>query len=78
MTGPPNPGSDEAGEQGCKCPVLDNNHGKFPPLPPDGWWIVESCPVHAGEGHVGDETICPDCGEDLGETIPHKPECRYA
>jgi hypothetical protein len=47
--GEPNPGSDEAREQGCKCPVLDNNHGKFAPWPPDGWWMNESCPVHRAE-----------------------------
>lgn len=42
----PNPGSREAIEQGCTCPVLDNNHGKFAPWPPDGWWHVDGCPVH--------------------------------
>jgi hypothetical protein len=46
VKGKPNPGSDEAREQGCKCPILDNNHGKFAPWPPDGWWMVKSCPVH--------------------------------
>ncbi len=43
----PNPGSDEAIKQGCICAVLDNNHGKWAPYPPDGWWITEGCPVHA-------------------------------
>jgi hypothetical protein len=43
----PNPGSDEALAQGCKCAVLDNNHGRQAPWPPDGWWITEGCPVHA-------------------------------
>lgn len=42
-----NPGSDEARERGCICPVMDNNHGKRAPWPPDGWWITEACPVHA-------------------------------
>jgi hypothetical protein len=41
-----NPGSDEARKEGCKCPVLDNNHGKFPPYPPNGWWNAGNCPVH--------------------------------
>ncbi len=44
----PNPGSDEALDRGCKCPVLDNAHGrgylgdgeKF------GWVTVEGCPLH--------------------------------
>lgn len=45
----PNPGSDEARELGCKCPVMDNNRGKFPPFEFDGeaaWYMVEGCPVH--------------------------------
>lgn len=54
MTGPapvPRPvqGSGEALAQGCTCPVLDNNHGKFPPYPPDGWWTTAGCPVHDPE-----------------------------
>lgn len=43
----PNPGSKAAIKQGCTCAVLDNNHGGFPPYPPDGWWITAGCPVHA-------------------------------
>jgi hypothetical protein len=43
----PNPGSQEARDQGCVCPRMDNCNGKFPPLPPDGWYIREDCPVHA-------------------------------
>ena len=42
----PNPGSEEAGALGCVCPVMDNNHGKWAPWPPDGWWMAEGCPVH--------------------------------
>jgi|WetSurMetagenome_2_1015567.scaffolds.fasta_scaffold400137_3 hypothetical protein len=43
----PNPGSDEAIEQGCACPVLDNHHGKGvsligKPL----FWVNEECPLH--------------------------------
>jgi hypothetical protein len=48
----PNPGSREAKAQGCLCPVLDNCHGRFSPFPPDGWWVVTGCPVHA--------PACPD------------------
>lgn len=45
----PNPGSREALDQGCLCPVMDNNHGKQPPFDdPDGWYIHAECPVHAG------------------------------
>lgn len=47
MTTPrPNPGSDEALDQGCTCPVLDNGRGRRAPYPPDGWWMTEGCPVH--------------------------------
>lgn len=42
----PNPGSDEAIERGCVCPVLDNNRGKRAPYPPDGWWQRPDCPLH--------------------------------
>lgn len=53
----PNPGSVEAREQGCKCPVLDNAHGL-------GAWgsrgedavffIREGCPVHPFPEAVSD------------------------
>lgn len=42
----PNPGSDEARTLGCKCPILDNNHGLRAPWPPDNWWTAMGCPVH--------------------------------
>jgi hypothetical protein len=45
MTGP-NPGSDEALEKGCICPVMDNNHGRFAPWT-GNWWLLEGCPLHA-------------------------------
>lgn len=43
----PNPGSDEAVEQSCICPVLDNNHGQGV----DGgyWWITRDCPLHGAK-----------------------------
>ena len=47
MPEPPNPGSDDAIALGCICAVADNNHGKWAPYPPDGWWITAGCPVHA-------------------------------
>ncbi len=45
----PNPESDEAVALGCKCPVLDNNHGRGAYEDSDGplFWIDPSCPVHA-------------------------------
>lgn len=44
----PNPGSKDAIEDGCTCPVLDNGHGaghlgdgeKY------GWWKNADCPLH--------------------------------
>jgi hypothetical protein len=44
---PANPGSNGAQDLGCICPVLDNNHGIRAPWPPDGWYVVEGCPIHA-------------------------------
>jgi len=43
----PNPGSDEAIEQGCSCPVLDNHHGKGMPFPGGPQFrITEGCSLH--------------------------------
>lgn len=45
----PNPGSREAGEQGCTCPVLDNCRGRGA-YEVDGvpqFWIDSWCPLHA-------------------------------
>lgn len=46
---PPNPGSDEAIEQGCTCPVLDNGHGRGAWTDDKGgelFWITSGCPLH--------------------------------
>lgn len=46
----PNPGSPDAGQQGCICAVMDNNHGVYAPhvteLGKDCWWVTAGCPVH--------------------------------
>ena len=42
----PNPGSREAGDQGCICAVMDNNHGERAPWGKHGWWITGGCPLH--------------------------------
>ena len=51
----PNPGSDEAIRLGCKCPVLDNEHGRGIPWPRDdgrdpvkfpSFWTNADCPLH--------------------------------
>ena len=53
MSDIPNPGSKEAIEQGCTCPILDNSHGK-------GYMegifvIVQGCPLHNPEGGTENE-----------------------
>ena len=47
----PNPGSDEAIDQGCTCSVLDNAHGRGYLGDGDkyGWWSNASCPLHNEE-----------------------------
>lgn len=44
----PNPGSDAAREQGCLCPILDNEYGRGFPGPGGlpQFWIVGGCPLH--------------------------------
>ncbi|MBI2451155.1 MAG: hypothetical protein HYV52_02350 [Parcubacteria group bacterium] len=51
LQGKPNPGSNEAIQQGCACPVLDNRYGA-------GAWFIgkeiffyidQSCPIHKEE-----------------------------
>lgn len=39
----PNPGSKEAQDEGCTCPVLDNNHGKGVN---GSFWMNGDCPLH--------------------------------
>jgi hypothetical protein len=55
----PNPGSKDAVEQGCRCPVLDNYHGAGVPWPRDdgldpvehpSFWMTAGCPLHGSEG----------------------------
>ena len=48
----PNPGSDEAGDLGCTCPVLDNSRGQGWMCQGDLFWIAGDCPLH---GQVVDE-----------------------
>lgn len=42
----PNPGSPEAVEQGCECPVLDNGRGNEKLGQERGFWINGNCPLH--------------------------------
>ncbi len=46
----PNPGSQEAINRGCTCPVIDNHHGEGVPMGGGSgvsFWMNAGCPVHA-------------------------------
>jgi hypothetical protein len=43
----PPPGSDEALDAGCVCPVMDNGHGRGRGSPPQ-FWVNDDCPMHGG------------------------------
>lgn len=46
----PNPGSKEAVDKGCTCPVMDNHHGAgFPYDNSTCFYINEHCPLHGGD-----------------------------
>lgn len=59
-----NPGSDEALDQGCVCPVVDNAHGRRPADWP--WWVMSiDCPLHAAtDCPCGTSLVVCSCGED--------------
>lgn len=49
MTKTPNPGSPEAIELGCTCPITDNCNGKGAyDLPEGAFYIRINCPLHGG------------------------------
>jgi hypothetical protein len=52
MNNQPNPGSPEAIEKGCECPVIDNVHGRGSGhYADDGsplFWISGDCKLHGG------------------------------
>ena len=53
-----NPGSKEAVEAGCSCPIFDNGQGEG--LPWNGgrvWWINEDCPLHGIPTETEEEKI---------------------
>lgn len=55
----PNPGSREAVALGCKCPRMDNAHGRGAYEMPDGtpiFYINDDCPLH---GHPQPKTASP-------------------
>ena len=46
MPDKPNPGSEEAISQGCKCPVLDNGRGRGYMGQPGTFVYSSACPIH--------------------------------
>lgn len=45
----PNPGSSQALDMGCTCPVLDNYHGRgffYPGAEGPAFYIRADCPIH--------------------------------
>lgn len=46
----PNPGTVEAINAGCVCPVIDNNHGKGVIINGNTcFWLIENCPIHSAK-----------------------------
>jgi len=48
---PPPPGSDDAIKLGCRCAIMDNNHGRGAYIV-DGnpvFWISGDCPIHSDD-----------------------------
>lgn len=43
-----NPGSDEALDNGCECPIIDNGHGRGH-MGTDEYVINFDCPLHGKE-----------------------------
>jgi len=48
----PPPGSDNAREQGCTCPIFDNCRGEGGYF--GGYIISEDCPIHGSENPKDD------------------------
>jgi hypothetical protein len=51
---PPPPGSDDAIALGCKCPVLDNGHGRGAYIKDGEWifWYSTDCELHAKQSYI--------------------------
>lgn len=52
----PNPGTAEAVEAGCTCPVMDNHYGHGVPFGKGvQFWYTEGCPVHTNKEESKDD-----------------------
>jgi len=50
MSAKPNPGTPEALDLGCTCPVLDNHHGAGVVVNGERiWWRNSECPLHSSK-----------------------------
>jgi hypothetical protein len=72
---PLNPGSSEALEWGCLCPVLDNAHGAGCGMT-DGdngitFWVSEECPLHGSRQDEPDSET-PNKNWGLGNFQRHE------
>ena len=45
----PNPGTQEALNMGCTCPVIDNHYGKGYFGDGESYIYIEDCPIHNEE-----------------------------
>lgn len=50
-----NPGSDEAIEAGCECPIMDNGHGQGYMGQKGIFVMIECCPIHGHFLKEGEE-----------------------
>lgn len=56
----PFPGSSEAVEEGCLCPILDNDYGQgYHCTDKSQFIVVETCPIHGSKEYQE--------GKDVGE-----------
>ena len=54
------PGSPEAVENGCECPIIDNGYGKGAYKDPKGnpvYWFSKECPLHGESEEINGKTI---------------------
>lgn len=47
-----NPGSPDAVDMGCRCPIMDNHYGRGIPCGDDEpkFWVTPNCPLHGKGG----------------------------
>lgn len=68
----PTPGSEEARAKGCRCPVLDNEHGRgYLGLGVKGIYVVvQGCPLHDPNRLVGEAPVVEERPQEAQEE-PH-------